>query len=58
VTVARLMEISPIGTIDPTPFLYDKPFYLYAGFQAVAFAANCFVKPVSPKYYEANENKK
>ncbi len=26
VTVARLLEVAPLGTLDPTPFVYDKPF--------------------------------
>ena len=30
VTVAKLMEIAPVGTMDPTPFLYDTSFYSIA----------------------------
>ena len=31
VTLAKLMEIAPPGTIDPTPFLYHSSFYSIAG---------------------------
>ena len=41
VTIGKLMEITPPGVIDPTPFLYDSSFYTIAaaigGFQNFTF---------------------
>lgn len=51
VTITRLMEIAPPGTVDPTPFLYNTTMYAMAGFLGVAAVANSMVKPVDPKYW-------
>ena len=40
VTIARLMELAPPGTVDPSPFLYDSTFYGMAGIISVAAVAN------------------
>jgi hypothetical protein len=57
VTIARLLEISPKGTIDPTPFLYDSTFYTVSGILAVAAIANGMISKVDAKYLEAEEAK-
>ncbi len=31
VTIARLMEIAPVGTVDPSPNLYDSTLYSMGG---------------------------
>lgn len=31
VTIARLMEIAPLGTVDPSPNLYDSTLYSMGG---------------------------
>ncbi len=46
VTIAKLMEIAPVGTVDPTPSLYNQTMYLMAGLLIVAFIANFFMRPV------------
>lgn len=30
-TIGKLMEIVPAGTMDPTPFIYDSTMYTMAG---------------------------
>lgn len=40
VTISRLMDIVPPGTVDPTPFVYDKMLYTMAGLQAMALLTN------------------
>lgn len=30
-TIGKLMEIAPVGTVDPTPFIYDSTMYTMAG---------------------------
>lgn len=30
-TIGKLMEIAPAGTVDPTPFIYDSTMYTMAG---------------------------
>lgn len=51
VTVARLLEIAPSGTIDPTPSLYNTTMYCMAALLAVAFFANLFLKPVGRQHH-------
>ena len=51
VTIAKLMEIAPAGTVDPTPSLYNVTMYLMAGLLAVALVANALVRPVDKKHH-------
>ncbi len=53
VTLAKLLEISPPGTIDPTPSLYNTTMYSMAALLLVGFVANALVKPVNPKFHIA-----
>lgn len=45
VSISRLMEIAPPGTLDPTPGLYNTTMYVMASLLAVAFFANLFMRP-------------
>lgn len=51
VSVQKLMEIAPEGTIDPTPGLYNTTMYTMAGLLVIGFFANIMVKPVHEKYH-------
>lgn len=51
VTIARLLEIAPLGTVDPSPTLYNTTMYLMAGLLAIAFLANASIRPVNPRHY-------
>jgi MFS family permease len=51
VTIAKLMEIAPAGTVDPTPSLYNLTMYLMAALLAIALVANALMKPVAPKHH-------
>jgi MFS family permease len=51
VTIAKLMEIAPPGTVDPTPSLYNLTMYLMAALLAIALVANALMKPVAPKHH-------
>lgn len=51
VTVARLMEIAPEGTIDPTPSLYNTTMYAMAGLLVIAFFANLLLRPVNARHH-------
>lgn len=51
VTIARLMEIVPAGTADPTPGLYNGTMYLMALLLAVGLVANALMKPVHPRHH-------
>jgi hypothetical protein len=53
VTIAKLMEIAPAGTVDPTPSLYNLTMYLMAALLAIALVANALMAPVDPKHYMA-----
>jgi MFS family permease len=51
VTISKLMEIVPAGTIDPTPNLYNTTMYLMAVVLFIALLANAFMHPVDEKHY-------
>lgn len=51
VTIAKLMEIVPPGTPNPTASLYDTTMYLMAALLAVALLSNAFMQPVHTKHY-------
>ena len=54
VTISKLMEIAPSGTVDPTPSLYNTTMYAMAGLLIVAFFSNFFMKPVHSKHFVEN----
>src|SRR5215471_16506768 len=58
VTIAKLMEIAPAGTIDPTPSLYNLTMYLMAALLAIALVANALMKPVRSEHYLADREAK
>ena len=45
-TIEKLMEIAPPGTVDPTPFLYDTTCHVAAGLMSVAFLSNLAIRPL------------
>jgi MFS family permease len=51
VTIAKLMEIAPPGTVDPTPSLYNFTMYLMATLLAIALVANATITPVASKHH-------
>jgi len=51
VTIARLMEIAPVGTVNPTPSLYNSTMYLMAVLLAVGLVSNALMKPVARSHY-------
>jgi hypothetical protein len=51
VTIARLMEIVPAGTPDPTPSLYNSTMYLMAVLLAIGLVCNAMMKPVDHRHH-------
>ncbi|HIO22150.1 MAG TPA: MFS transporter [Nitrospirales bacterium] len=51
VTIANLMEIAPVGTINPTSSLYNTTMYLMAALLAIALLSNAFMRPVDAKHH-------
>lgn len=51
VTIARLMELAPSDTVDPTPGLYNSTMYLMAALLAVGLISNALMRPVAEKHY-------
>jgi MFS family permease len=51
VTIAKLMEIAPPGTVDPTSGLYNTTMYLMAALLFVALLCNAVMRPVLEKHY-------
>jgi MFS family permease len=56
VTIARLMEIAPAGTVDPTAGLYNSTMYLMAVLLAVALACNALMRPVHSRHHIAGDD--
>ena len=55
VTISKLMDIVPAGTVDPTPSLYNTTMYAMAALLVIAFFANLFLKPVHEKHHLQDE---
>lgn len=53
-TIGKLMEIAPAGTMDPTPFIYDSTMYTMAGLM-VRPAVRCPL-PLSCREGRADES--
>lgn len=51
VTIAKLLDLAPRGTQDPTPTLYNTTMFLMAVLLVAALLANSAVKPVHPKHH-------
>jgi MFS family permease len=51
VTIAKLLELVPPGTQDPTPTLYNTTMFLMAMLLVAALLANSAVKPVHQKHH-------
>jgi MFS family permease len=51
VTIAKLMEIAPPGTVDPTATVYNSTMYLMAALLGLALVANLLVRPVDAKHH-------
>jgi MFS family permease len=51
VNIARLMEIAPAGTVDPTPSLYNSTMYLMAVLLVIGLLSNALMKPVTKEHY-------
>ena len=52
VNIPRLLELCPVDTIDPTPYLYDPAFRCMGVALGVGALANFAIRPVNEKYYE------
>ncbi len=55
VTIGRLMEIMPAGTVDPTSGLYNNTMFLMAALLGIGLISNALMKPVNPKHYMVQE---
>jgi MFS family permease len=55
VTIARLMEIAPAGTVDPTSGLYNSTMILMAALLAVALVCNALMRPVHPRHHISDD---
>ncbi len=51
VTIAKLMEIAPTGTVDPTSSVYNTTMYLMALLLAIALISNALMRPVDPHHH-------
>ena len=54
VNIARLMEIAPAGTVDPTSGVYNSTMFLMAALLAVGLVSNALMKPVNESHYLKN----
>ncbi|MCG8324852.1 MAG: OFA family MFS transporter [Thiotrichales bacterium] len=54
VTISKLMEIVPAGTVDPTPNLYNTTMYLMAALLVIALISNAMMHPVDARHHMKN----
>ncbi len=52
VSIPKLLEIAPPGTIDPSTTLYNTTMYLMAGLLIIALFANAMIRPVDARFQE------
>lgn len=45
VTVAKLLELAPPGTLNPTPAMYNEMMFAIAGMQCAALVLNAMMRP-------------
>jgi len=55
VTLSKLMELAPSGTVNPSFTLYNSTMYLMAGLLVAALVANLLVRPVAEKHFLRQE---
>ena len=48
-TIEKLMELAPPGTVDPTPYLYNTTLQVGAALMTVAFVSNLMIQPLDLK---------
>jgi MFS family permease len=51
VTIAKLMEVVPVGTVDPTSGVYNTTMYLMAALLGIALVSNALMRPVDTKHH-------
>jgi MFS family permease len=51
VTIPKLLELAPAGTVDPSGGLYNSTMFLMTGLLGIAAIANGFVQPVDAKHH-------
>jgi len=51
VTIAKLMDIVPAGTVDPTSSVYNTTMVLMAALLGIALLSNAFMRPVDAKHH-------
>ena len=51
VTLAKLMDIAPEGTVDPTASLYNSTMYVMAALLIIALISNVLIRPVHEKHH-------
>jgi MFS family permease len=51
VTISRLMEYVPPGTVNPSSTLYNSTMYVMAGLLGMALIANLLVRPVDSRHH-------
>ena len=54
VTVAKLMEVAPSGTPDPSSTLYNSTMFVMGGLLVIALVANARVRRLDSKYHLGN----
>ena len=55
VTIPRLLELAPAGTLDPSPFLYTSTLYSMAGLVAAAAILHTAITPVQQIYFQRSK---
>ena len=57
VTIVKLLPLTPSGTVDPTPFLYDSTMKTMAVLLGIGMMSNLMMKPVAPHLIQTTTEK-
>jgi|TARA_B110000208_G_C11621333_1_gene377346 hypothetical protein len=47
-----MMELVPVGTVDPSPFVFDNTLMVCAGLQGCALLMNSALRPMPESTYD------
>ena len=56
-TIPKLMEIVPVGTLDPSPYIYNSAIYTISGLMVIALLAQASIRPVDSALIVRNHGK-
>jgi len=54
-SLSKLMQVVPPGTIDPSPYIYNNALYAMSGLMALALISQASIRKIDPKLVEFDQ---